>query len=147
MYSIYSLKEYDKNILVFLNEYLYAKEQNRNFDFDDRVNVEHVMPASGHNIEVIRMDAHIKTKEEFDALANLLGNKILLEEDINKSISNDWFKTKKGSTIQSKRGYKGSRYGMALDLSKYPKEKGKKKDIEDATEIVAERMAKFILKK
>ena len=67
------LKEYDKNILVFLNEYLYAKEQNRNFDFDDRVNVEHIMPASGHNIEAIRMDAHIKTKEEFDALANLLG--------------------------------------------------------------------------
>ena len=63
--------------------------------FDDRVNVEHIMPASGHNIEAIRMDAHIKTKEEFDALANLLGNKILLEEDINKSISNDWFKTKK----------------------------------------------------
>lgn len=141
------LKEYDKNILVFLNEYLYAKEQNRNFDFDDRVNVEHIMPASGHNIEAIRMDAHIKTKEEFDALANLLGNKILLEEDINKSISNDWFKTKKGSTIQSKRGYKGSRYGMALELSKYPKDKWGKKDIEDATAIVAERIAKFIFKK
>lgn len=141
------LKEYDKNILVFLNEYLYAKEQNRNFDFDDRVNVEHIMPASGHNIEAIRMDAHIKTKEEFDALANLLGNKILLEEDINRSISNDWFKTKKGSTIQSKRGYKGSRYGMALDLSKYPKDKWGKKDIEDATAIVAERIAKFIFKK
>ena len=141
------LKEYDKNILVFLNEYLYAKEQNRNFDFDDRVNVEHIMPASGHNIEAIRMDAHIKTKEEFDTLANLLGNKILLEEDINKSISNDWFKTKKGSTIQSKRGYKGSRYGMALDLSKYPKDKWGKKDIEDATAIVAERIAKFIFKK
>lgn len=141
------LKDYDKNILVFLNEYLYAKEQNRNFDFDDRVNVEHIMPASGHNIEAIRMDAHIKTKEEFDALANLLGNKILLEEDINKSISNDWFKTKKGSTIQSKRGYKGSRYGMALDLSKYPKDKWGKKDIEDATAIVAERIVKFIFKK
>ena len=141
------LKEYDKNILVFLNEYLYAKEQNRNFDFDDRVNVEHIMPASGHNIEAIRMDAHIKTKEEFDALANLLGNKILLEEDINKSISNDWFKTKKVSTIQSKRGYKGSRYGMALDLSKYPKDKWGKKDIEDATAIVAERIVKFIFKK
>lgn len=141
------LKEYDKNILVFLNEYLYAKEQNRNFDFDDRVNVEHIMPASGHNIEAIRMDAHIKTKEEFDALANLLGNKILLEEDINKSISNDWFKTKKGSTIQSKRGYKGSRYGMALDLSKYPKDKWGKKDIEVATAIVAERIVKFIFKK
>lgn len=141
------LKEYDKNILVFLNEYLYAKEQNRNFDFDERVNVEHIMPASGHNIEAIRNDAHIKSKEEFDELANLLGNKILLEEDINKSISNDWFKTKKGSTVQSKRGYKGSRYGMALDLSKYPKDKWGKKDIEDATTAVAERIANFIFKK
>lgn len=141
------LKEYDKNILVFLNEYLYAKEQNRNFDFDERVNVEHIMPASGHNIEAIRSDAHIKTKEEFDELANLLGNKILLEEDINKSISNDWFKTKKGSTVQSKRGYKGSRYGMALDLSKYPKDKWGKKDIEDATATVSERIANFIFKK
>lgn len=141
------LKEYDKNILVFLNEYLYAKEQNRNFDFDERVNVEHIMPASGHNIETIRSDAHIKTKEEFDELANLLGNKILLEEDINKSISNDWFKTKKGNTIQSKRGYKGSRYGMALDLVKYSKDKWEKKDIEDATAIVANRIANFIFKK
>ena len=141
------LKEYDKNILVFLNEYLYAKEQNRNFDFDERVNVEHIMPASGHNIEAIRTDADIKTKEEFDELTNLLGNKILLEEDINKSISNDWVKTKKGSTIQSKRGYKGSRYGMALDLSKYPNDKWEKKDIEDATATVAERIANFIFKK
>lgn len=141
------LKEYDKNILVFLNEYLYAKEQNRNFDFDERVNVEHIMPASGHNIDSIREDAQIKTKEEFDELANLLGNKILLEENINKSISNDWFKTKKGNTIQSKRGYKGSRYGIALDLSKYPKDKWGKKDIENATAVVAERIANFIFKK
>ena len=140
------LKGYDKNILVFLNEYLYAKEQNRNFDFDERVNVEHIMPASGHNLEAIRADAHIKTKEEFDELANLLGNKILLEENINKSIGNDWFKTKKGSTVQSKRGYKGSRYGMALDLSKYPKDKWGKKDIENATAVVAERIASFLFK-
>lgn len=45
------------------------------------------------------------------------------------------------------RGYKGSRYGMALDLSKYPKDKWGKKDIEDATATVAERIAKFIFKK
>ena len=124
------LMEYDKNILVFLNEYLYAKEQNRYFDFDERVNVEHIMPASGHNIEAIRADAGIKTKEEFDSLANLLGNKILLEEDINKSISNDWFKTKKGCTVKSKRGYRGSSFGMALDLAKYPSDTWGKDDIQ-----------------
>ena len=31
------LAEYDKNILVFLNEYLYAKGKNLLFDFDDNV--------------------------------------------------------------------------------------------------------------
>lgn len=141
------LMEYDKNILVFLNEFLYANEQNRNFDFDDSVNVEHIMPASGHNIETIRTDAGIATKEEFDALANLLGNKILLEEDINKSISNDWFKTKKGCTIQSKRGYRNSSYGMALDLVKYPKDTWEKEDIEEATITVTRRIAEFIFDK
>lgn len=141
------LMEYDKNILVFLNEYLYAKEQNRNFDFDERVNVEHIMPASGHNIETIRVDAGIATKEEFDALANLLGNKILLEEDINKSISNDWFKTKKGCTIQSKRGYRGSSFGMALDLAKCSSDTWGKDDIQKSTKGVADRITNFIFGK
>lgn len=141
------LLEYDKNILVFLNEYLYAKEQNRNFDIDDRVNVEHIMPASGHNIEVIRTDAGIPTKEEFDDIVNLLGNKILLEEDINKSISNDWFKTKKGCTVQSKCGYRGSKYGMALDLVKYPTDIWGKNDIINSTGTVATRISDFIFGK
>ncbi len=80
------LKEYDKNILVYLNEYIYAKEYGLHFDFiPDKVNVEHIMPASGHNIDAIRIDAGM-TKEEFDDMVNLLGNKILLEEDINKYI-------------------------------------------------------------
>lgn len=141
------LMEYDKNVLVFLNEYLYAKEQNRNFNFDDSVNVEHIMPASGRNLEAIRNDAGIANMEEFDSLANLLGNKILLEEDINKSISNDWFKTKKGYTIQSKRGYRGSSFGMALDLAKYPSDTWGKEDILQSTEQVAKRISNFIFDK
>lgn len=141
------LYEYDKNILVFLNEYLYAKEQHRIFDFGDNVNVEHIMPASGHNIDSIRTDAGIETKEEFGELVNLLGNKILLEEDINKSIGNDWFKTKKGCTIQSKRGYLGSSFGMALDLAKYHKDKWEKKDILESTKTIAERIISFIFNK
>lgn len=141
------LKEYDKNVLVFLNEYLYAKEQNRNFDFDDRVNVEHIMPASGHNIDAIRYDAGISSKEEFNDLVNLLGNKILLEENINKSISNDWFKTKKGCTVQSKRGYRGSQFGMALDLAKYPADIWGKDDILKSNDAVAERITNFIFGK
>lgn len=93
------------------------------------------------------MDVYIKMKEEFDVLVNLLGNKILFEEDINKLISNDWFKIKKGSIIQSKCGYKGSCYGMVLDFLKYFKDKWGKKDIEDVIVIVVECIVKFIFKK
>lgn len=138
------LREYQKNILVYLNEYLYAKEQHRYYDIDERTNVEHIMPASGHNIEVIRSDAGIEDPEEFAALVNQLGNKILLEEVINKTISNDWFKMKKGSTLSSKSGYIGSSFGFALDLAKYPKDRWEKDDIEKATESAVKRISKFI---
>lgn len=138
------LHEYSKNILVYLNEYLYAKEQNRYYDIDERTNVEHIMPASGHNIEVIRADAGIENPEEFSLLVNQLGNKILLEEAINKTIGNDWFKTKKGSTLSSKTGYVGSSFGFALDLAKYPKDRWGKDDIEKATEAAVKRISKFV---
>ena len=141
---IADLKEYDKNILVFLNEYIYAKSQGISFDFSSSVNVEHVMPASGHNVDVIRTDAGIGTQEEFDSLVNLLGNKILLEEDINKSIGNDWFKTKKGSTIRSRLGYRESAFGLASELTNYPKDKWGKDDIEEFTDRAAQRIADFI---
>lgn len=141
---ISDLKDYDKNVLVFLNEYLFAKENSLPFDFESTVNVEHIMPSSGHNVETIRADAGITTKEEFAVLSNQLGNKILLEEDINKSISNDWFKTKKGTTVQSKRGYQKSSFGMAIALAQYPKDRWGKEDIEEYTEKAAQRIADFI---
>ncbi len=141
------LKEYDKNILVYLNEYLYTKEHGLSFDFTpDKVNVEHIMPASGHNIESIRIDAGL-TKEEFYDMVNLLGNKILLEEDINKHISNDWFKTKKGKLVQDKLGYVGSRFGIASTLSNYPSDQWGKTDIEAANQKAAERICNFIFNK
>jgi len=138
------LLDYDKNILVFLNEYLYSKSHSLDFNFSDTVNIEHIMPASGHNIETIRQDAGIKTKDEFVSLANKLGNKILLEEDINKSISNDWFKTKKQKSITDKTGYKDSKYNIARALVNYPKDKWTKDDIDDATLKVIERIVNFI---
>lgn len=141
---IADLKEYDKNILVYLNEYIYAKEHGKYFDFTpDRVNVEHIMPASGHNIETIRVDAGM-TKEEFDDMVNLLGNKILLEEDINKHIGMDWFKTKKGTLVQDKKGYVGSNFGIASALSSYPADKWGKDDINSANSKAAERICRFI---
>lgn len=138
------INEYDKNILVYLNEYLFAKEHSLKFVLPDNVNIEHIMPASGHNIETIRTDAKIKTHEDFLSLVNLLGNKILLEEDINKSISNDWFKTKKQSSVKDKKGYKDSGFGIAQSLVNYPKDKWTQKDINDATGKAAERISNFI---
>ena len=144
---IADLKEYDKNILVYLNEYIYAKEHGLLFDFTpDRVNVEHIMPASGHNIDAIRDDAGM-TKEEFDDMVNLLGNKILLEEDINKHIGMDWFKTKKGTLVQDKKGYVGSRFGIASALSSYTSDKWGKDDIETANQKAAKRICRFIFNK
>lgn len=141
---IAALKEYNKNILVYLNEYIYAKEHGMNFDFTpDKVNVEHIMPASGHNIETIRVDAEM-TQDEFEDMVNLLGNKILLEEDINKHIGMDWFKTKKGTRVQDKKGYVGSNFGIASALSDYPADKWGKADIETANTKATERICRFI---
>ena len=139
-----ALRDYEKNILVFLNEYLYAKKHSQSFDFSDSVNVEHIMPGSGRNIDTIRDDAGIETKEEFDFRVNQLGNKILLEEDINKFISNDWFRTKKQKTVEEKKGYKNSKYGIALKLVEYPSDTWKKEDIAAATEKVVSRIISFI---
>lgn len=141
------LMEYDKNILVYLNEYLYAKEHKKPFDFTpEKVNVEHIMPASGHNIESVRVNANL-SKEEFEDLVNLLGNKILLEEDINKHIGMDWFQTKKGTLVQDKKGYVGSSFGIASALSSYPSNLWQKQDIEAANEKAATRICRFIFNK
>lgn len=136
--------EYEKNLLVFLNEYIYAKTKGSKFDFADNVNIEHIMPSSGRNLTTIQQDAKIATKEEFNGIVNKLGNKILLEEDINKSIGNEWFKTKKQNSINSKSGYKDSRYGIALALTSYPNDTWTKDDIDTATIKAKERIVKFI---
>ena len=39
--------EYDKNILVYLNEYLVAKENDFEFMLGDKYDIEHIMPVSG----------------------------------------------------------------------------------------------------
>ena len=141
---ITALKEYDKNILVFLNEFLYAKENNYYFNFSDNVNIEHIMPASGKNIESIRENAGIQDEQEFKSIVNQLGNKILLEEDINKSISNEWFQTKKQKSVKDKAGYKDSTYNIALALVNYHKNTWTKDDIELATDKAANRIIQFI---
>lgn len=141
---ISALKDYEKHALVYLNEYLYAKSKGLNFDFPSSVNVEHIMPASGKNIGTIRKDAGVQEVVEFNSLVNKLGNKILLEEDINKSIGNNWFRAKKNSSIEDKSGYNNSKYALAAKLTSYSKDRWEKEDIEFATDKAAERIAEFI---
>jgi len=142
-----SIIEYDKNLLVFINEYTFSKSKSVNFDFVENVNIEHIMPASGRNITTIQTDAGISNKEEFNGIVNKLGNKILLEEDINKAIGREWFKTKKQNSIKDKSGYKDSRYAIARALTEYPSDTWTKDDIDKATNKAAERIIKFIFNK
>ncbi|MDR7695327.1 HNH endonuclease family protein [Riemerella anatipestifer] len=142
-----NILEYDKNLLVFLNEYIYSKKKGVEFDFADKTNVEHIMPASGRNITTIQQDANIADREEFASVVNRLGNKILLEENINKSISNEWFKTKKQSSIITKSGYKDSKYAIAQALTTYYKDTWTKEDIAEATQKATDRIVKFVFNK
>jgi hypothetical protein len=137
------IKEYDKNILVYLNEYLYCIENNKEFNIGGSVNIEHIMPASGRNISIIRNDAKLN-EVDFNEIVNSLGNKILLEEDINKSIGNEWFRTKKQSSVKEKTGYKDSKFALAQSLTDYSKDLWGKEDIENATKKVSNRIVKFI---
>ena len=140
-----SIVTYQKNALVYLNEYLFSMEKGKDFDFEsEKINIEHIMPASGRNLDHIRLDANIQDKNEFEEYVNKIGNKILLEENINKSISNDWFRTKKGNTIKDKMGYLESKFCLAQELSNYHRDMWQKEDSDSATERAANRILDFI---
>lgn len=140
--------EYDKNLLVYLNEYLVAKKSDINFMLDAKTDIEHIMPISGSNLDEIRKDAQIDSKEEFENTINKLGNKILLEEKINRAIGNEWFRTKASTKLSDKTGYIDSRYPLAKTLvSKYGNNNKPywcKKDIEKATDEAGDRIVNFI---
>ncbi len=140
--------EYDKNMLVYLNEYLYAEEHHLDFDLKEKWDIEHIMPASGRNIQTIRKDAKIDSEDEFKGIVNKLGNKILLEYTINRSIGAEWFKTKVSTTLEDKAGYINSKYPLAIALvDKYRNSAEKfwtKDDINNATEKISKRITNFI---
>ena len=142
------LNEYDGNILVFLNEYLFAKSENIDFKLGDKYDIEHIMPASGFDLQIIRKDAGIESEDEFKAYVNKLGNKIILEEKINRSIGNEWFRSKVSSKLENKEGYVNSKYPIASSLVKkyqnQDKPFWKKDDIESATNAASTRIIRFI---
>ncbi|MFR1820820.1 MAG: DUF262 domain-containing protein [Lactococcus petauri] len=132
------------NSIVFLNEYLYCKQHGQEFNIFGNVDIEHVMPQSGLNRENIMKDAGFTEPEEFHEYAEKLGNKILLESEINRGIGDAWFRTKKENIITSHHGYIGSQYKIAQDLVNYPKDTWIKDDIDIATEKAAHRIVDFL---
>ena len=143
-----ALHDYDGNVLVYLNEFLFAKEKGLSFTLGTKYDIEHIMPYSGNNLQEIRKDAEIDSEEEFYGVVNKLGNKILLEEKINRAIGNEWFRTKVSTKLENKTGYIDSKYPIARALvSKYQsanKPYWKKDDIMSATDKASDRIVSFI---
>ncbi len=135
------------NSLVYLNEYLFAQENNIPFAID-KPDIEHIMPQSGRDHSQIRADANIADEDEFKVVVDKLGNKILLEETINRSAGDAWFRTKISKSVSEKGGYKDSKYPIASYLAKeYEGNEQKywtKDDIAKATEKAANRIVNFI---
>lgn len=142
------LHDYDGNMLVYLNEYLFAQEKGMSFKLGTKYDIEHIMPYSGYNLQEIRKDAEIDSEEEFYGIVNKLGNKILLEEKINRAIGNEWFRTKVSTKLENKTGYIDSEYPIARALvSQYQntnKPYWKKNDILDTTDKASDRIVRFI---
>lgn len=143
-----ALHDYDGNVLVYLNEFLFAKEKGLCFTLGTKYDIEHIMPYSGNNLQEIKKDAEIDSEEEFYGVVNKLGNKILLEEKINRAIGNEWFRTKVSTKLENKTGYIDSKYPIARALvSKYQsvnKPYWKKDDIMSATDKASDRIVRFI---
>lgn len=143
-----ALHDYNGNALVYLNEYLFAKNHGITFELGTKYDIEHIMPYSGGNLQEIRKDAGIDNEDEFRDIVNKLGNKILLEEKINRAIGNEWFRTKVSTKLENKTGYIDSKYPLARALvSQYQntnKPYWKKDDILSATDKASNRIVKFI---
>lgn len=135
--------------LVFLNDFLFAKEINYKFVIS-QPEIEHIMCRCGRNSKTVRDNANIKSENEFKNYLNMLGNKILLELEINRGVGNAWFKSKLTGTVsdENNRGYGDSIYPFARYLvDKYKSVESPqwtKELIEEYTEKACDRIAKFI---
>ena len=143
-----NINDYEKNDIVYLNEYLFAKENGKELKIGSDIDIEHIMPKSGKNKKTIQNDAGIEDDVMFANYINKIGNKILLEYNINRTIGNEWFRTKISTTIGEKSGYVNSNYPLAQHLVEIYINEQKpywtKTDIETATEEASERIANFI---
>ena len=142
------INDYEKNDIVYLNEYLFAKENGKKLKISADIDIEHIMPQRGKNIKAIQYDAEIENDDMFSNYINKVGNKILLEYNINRTIGNEWFRTKISTAISEKSGYVESKYPLAQYLVEKYKNESKpywtKSDIETATANASERIVNFI---
>ena len=142
------INDYEKHDIVYLNEFLFAKENNFDFNIGADIDIEHIMPQSGKNKSIIQADAGIENDEMFNEYINKIGNKILLEYNINRTIGNEWFRTKVNTKVSDKTGYIDSVYPLANYLVELYKNQEKpywtKQDIDAATEKACTRIIDFI---
>jgi uncharacterized protein with ParB-like and HNH nuclease domain len=142
------IEDYDKHDIVYLNEYLFAKEIGKKLEIGSDIDIEHIMPQSGKNKSIIQHDALIVDDAMFSDYINKIGNKILLEYNINRSIGNEWFRTKISTKIGDKSGYINSKYPLATYFVEKYKNSDKpywtKDDIDKATEDASNRIVNFI---
>ena len=147
------LRDYRNDRLVMLNEYLFTKYNKIDFYLDDdpsKINIEHIMPQSGNNVPNYMSSLSI---DEYNDYLEKLGNKILLERKININLSDDPFKIKKISEINSEskgrkhvdQGYINSKYAIARALCSYKSNTWNASDIDEATEKSVDRIFRFIV--
>lgn len=135
------------NSILYVNEYLFALENKLTFSLDSNIDIEHIMPQSGLNREHIMLDAGFDNQEEFHEYAEKLGNKVLLEADINRGLGDAWFRTKQENSITSGHGYIGSKFPIANSLVNYSSTTWSRVDIDKATDRAAKRIADFIFER
>lgn len=141
------INDYEKNDLVYLNEYLFAKEEGKELKIDSDIDIEHIMPQSAKYREAIQRDAGID-EDVINNYINKIGNKILLEYKINRTIGNEWFREKISNTISKKSGYVNSEYPLAQALVKKYEHNLRpywtKNDIDMFTAEACDRIVKFV---
>ncbi|MFT9031518.1 MAG: DUF262 domain-containing protein [Leuconostoc pseudomesenteroides] len=134
--------------LVTLSEYLLAKEKRISQDFllfDKEPDIEHILPASGKDLSTIRTQAGFTDEKDFEEYKDSLGNKILLESNLNRKIGNAMLNEKiHGSNTGLADGYKNSKYASARSIVQSDKDVWTKSDIENATVKAANRIVDFI---
>lgn len=117
-------------------------------DNPHKYSIEHIMPRSGQNIAQIREDAGIVDNDEFLEVINKLGNKVILEENINRSVGNAWFRTKIQNYVKDKMGYKDSIFALPSsvirDFEGIENPLWTVRDINDHTRVTATRISSFI---